>query len=194
MANVRTPIGILSFPVLFTPRPRAQGGDPCFAINLLFDKVTQSTPEYAAMKKAVADCIDEKWGAGKAKDHEFVKTLRLPFRRTQEKSYKGYDIDGGIYIAPWSNNRPGVVDAQRREITVPGDVWPGQLARATVNPFAYHNSGNKGVSFGLNNVQICRTDGERLDGRRAATDDFPDDLVDADGQLVGALVDDEPPF
>ena len=31
MANVTTPIGILSFPVLFTPRPRAQGGEPCYS-------------------------------------------------------------------------------------------------------------------------------------------------------------------
>ena len=172
MANVTTPIGILSFPVLFTPRPRAQGGEPCFAINLLFDKAAQGTPAYAALKKAVAECINEKWGPGKAADRDFVKGLRLPFRNPQEKSYKGYDIEGGIYIAPWSNNRPGLVDARLQEITVPTDVWPGQLARATVNPFAYHNSGNKGVSFGLNNVQICRADGERLDGRRSAAEDF----------------------
>ena len=26
--NLRTPIGILSFPVLFTPRPVVQGGEP----------------------------------------------------------------------------------------------------------------------------------------------------------------------
>jgi hypothetical protein len=63
------------------------------------------------------------------------------------------------------------------------------MARATVAPFAYNNSGNKGVSFALNNLQICRTDGERLDGRIAAEDDF-DDYGDAGA----VLVDEDAPF
>lgn len=193
MANVRTPIGILSFPVLFTPRPRAQGGEPVFAINLLFDKTAQADKAFGDLRRAIAECIDEKWGKGKAADRDFVKGLRLPFRRTQEKQYKGYDIDGGIYIAPWSNNRPGIVDARLRDITVPGDVWPGQLARATVNPFAYATSGNRGVSLGLNNVQICKTDGERLDGRRSANEDF-DPFDDGSGTDGASPADDDMPF
>lgn len=190
MANVRTPVCVLSFPNLFTPRPRAQGGEAVFSCNLLLDKAAQSTPEWAALRQAVAACIDEKWGAGKARDQVFVKKLRMPWRACQEKDYKGYDIPGGVYIAPWSNNRPGVVDARRIELTVPSDIWPGQLARATVNPFAYANSGNMGVSLGLNNLQICRTDGERLDNRKAAVDDF--DPYD-DG-LVAAGADEDIPF
>ena len=96
-----------------------------------------------------------------------VLELLLPFRPCSEKAYQGYDIEGGIYIAPWSTKRPDVVDARLQDITVPTDVWAGQLVRVSVNPFAYSNSGNMGVSLGLNNVQICRTDGVRLDGRRA---------------------------
>ena len=49
-------------------------------------------------------------------------------------------------------------------------------------------TGNRGISFGLNNVQICRTDGKRLDGRRPADQDFPDyddpnAPVDADADM-----------
>jgi hypothetical protein len=188
MASLRTPIGILSFPRLFVPKPRAMGAEAVFSISLLFDKVAQSTPEFAALRRAVADQIDETFGARKHEDKAFVATLRLPFRRCAEKKYKGYDIEGGVYIAAWSKDRPGVVDAHRREITVPADVWAGQMARATVAPFGYNNSGNKGVSIALNNVQITRTDGVRLDGRVAAEDDF-DDVVDA-----GELVDEDAPF
>jgi hypothetical protein len=63
-------------------------------------------------------------------------------------------------------------------------------ARATVAPFAYNQAGNRGVSFALNNLQICRMDGERLDGRRAAKEDFPD----YDGEGAAAMADEEVPF
>ena len=188
MPSLRTPIGILSFPRVFTPRPRAQGGEPVYQVNLLFDKASQATPEFAALRRAVSVLIDETWGKDKHQDKAFVSKLRNPFRKCAEKSYKGYDIEGGVYIAPWTKTRPGVVNAQRQEITVPDDVWAGQLARATVAPFAYDNSGNKGVSFALNNLQICRTDMPRLDGRTAAEDDF-DEFTD-----VGELVDEDAPF
>ena len=93
--------------------------------------------------------------------------LRSPFRPTAEKQYSGYDIPGGIFISPWTKSKPGLVDAVRNEIMVAEDIWAGQLVRATVSPFYYNTSGNRGVSFGLNNLQVCRTDGPRLDGRSA---------------------------
>lgn len=171
-ANLETPLGILSFPNLFTARAPAPGSEPRFSINLLFDKQAQSTEKYREMRQAVARAIDEKWGAGKSKDAAFVAKLHLPFRSCEEKEYEGYkDLKDGVFINAWSTTKPGVVDADCIEITVPRDVYAGQYARATVSPFAYEVSGNKGVSFGLNNVQICR-DGKRLDGRKAATDDF----------------------
>ena len=191
MANsVHTPIGILSFPHLFSPRPRAPGGEPVYQCSLLFDQQAQRSPAYAALKRAVAECIEEEFGTGKSRDSGFVAGLRLPFRKCSEKQYKGYDIPGGFYISPWTKSRPGVIDAQRNEITLAEDVWAGQLARITVAAFAYNTSGNRGVSFALNNVQICRTDGERLDGRRAAKDEFPD--YDGPGAMAGADADDVP--
>lgn len=189
--NLRTPIGILSFPVLFTPRPVVQGGEPRYSVNLLLDPKQQTLPEFVAMKRAVAQVIDEKWGTGKARDRAFVDRLTLPFLRCEDMKYQGYNIPGGLFIRPWTKNRPGVVDANRNEITVPGDVWAGQLARLTVSPFAYQQTGNMGVNFALNNVQICRTDGERLDGRKAAQDDF-DDYRDANAPTADALADEIP--
>ena len=188
MANVRTPIGILSFPVLFSPRPRAPGGDPVYQCSLLFDQQAQRHPDFEALRRAVRECIDEEWGAGKSQDKAFVAGIRHPFRKCNEKQYKGYDIPGGLFISPWTKTRPGVVDAQKNELTVPDDIWAGQAARATVSPFAYATSGNKGVSFALNNLQICRTDGERLDGRRSAVEDFdeysgPGAMADTDADV-----------
>lgn len=189
-ASLRTPIGVLSFPSLFSPRPRAPGGDPVYQCSLLFDQAAQRDPAFAALRRAAAAEIDDKNGPGKSQDKQFMAGVRSPFRPCGEKAYKGYDIEGGVFISPWTKSKPGLVDAQLNEIMVPEDIWAGQLARATVSPFWYHQAGNRGISFALNNLQICRADGERLDGRRAARQDF-DAFV---GPGAMATVDDDIPF
>ena len=194
MSSIRTPIGILSFPVLFAPRPRAPGGDPVYQVSLLFDQTAQRDPAYEDLRAAVREAIDEEWGKGKSQDRAFLASIRLPFRKCSEKTYAGYDIPGGMYISPWSKSRPGLVDARRVEITVPEDIWAGQMARATVTRFTYNQAGNKGVSFALNNLQICRTDTKRIDGRKAATDDFPDYDGPGGTPVMAGADDDDPPF
>ena len=51
--------------------------------------------------------------------------------------------------------------------------------------FAYDKAGNRGISFGLNNVQKLG-DGERLDGRLKAEDDF-DPIEDKPAKLDDLL-------
>jgi len=191
--SLKTPIGILSFPTLFTPRTLANtpNAEPRYSLSLLFDQKAQATDEFKGLKKACAQAIDERWGTGKSQDKAFVSKLRLPFRKCSEKNYDGYNIPGGLYISPWTKSRPGLIDKNRQEITVPEDVWAGQLARCTVNCRAYAQQGNQGVHFLLNNVQICRTDGKRLDGRKSAPDDFEEyaDVLDGEEE-----VEDEIPF
>jgi hypothetical protein len=190
--NIRTPIGVLSFPVLFSPRPRAPGGEPVFSCSLLFDRAAQEEPEYKALRVAVHEAIDAKFGPGKSKDVDFMKGMHSPFHRCEEKPYNGYDIPGGTYITAWTKTKPGIITALRKDIDTPEDVWPGQLARLKVSPFAYHKSANRGVSFALAHVQICRSEGQpRLDGRRPAKEEFPDYV---DTMAASTLVDDELPF
>jgi hypothetical protein len=188
---LRTPIGILSFPNLFVARAAVQGGEPRFSLNLIFDDAALKTPEYQALRAAVAEAIDAEWGAGKSKDTKFVQGLRLPFRKTSEKEYAGYD-KGTIFVHAWSKQKPGVVDPQRQDILIADDVWAGQLARATVRPFAYQQSGNKGVSFALENVQIAKKDMPRLDGRQSANSAFDD--LPTEGGSASAPVGDDAPF
>lgn len=174
-----TPIGILSFPNLFSPRAAVQGAEPRFSLNLIFDKAATESAEYAALRAAVLEAIEAEWGAGKSKDATFLRSLRTPFRDCSEKEYAGYD-KGVKFIHAWSKQKPGVVDNRKQEILVPDDVFAGQLARATVRPFTYAQSGNKGVSFALENVQIAKKDMPRLDGRQSADKAFGE-LPDEDG-------------
>jgi hypothetical protein len=172
--TILTPAALLSFPHLFKPRAPTPGAAERYSCILVFDEKAQATEAFKAMKAAVATCIDEKWGAGKSKDAAFVKGLKhLPFRDAGEKEYEGFD-PGKVFISPWrrGDERPGVIDLNGNEILAPGDVFAGQLARASVRAFAFDNSGNRGVSFGLEHVQILKADMPRLDGRKSAAQTF----------------------
>lgn len=189
-STLRTPLGVLSFPTFFQARAAAQGQEPKFSGVLIFDKAAQATPEYKALRAAVLEAIKEKWGDAKAADQRFVKSLRLPFRDCADKAgTAGYDVEGGIFISATSKQQPGVVDASLQEMTQ-GDVWPGQIARFSVRAFAYEVSGNKGVAFGLNNVQVVKKDMPPIAGKRRAEDDF-----DAVGAPAGSdPADEDLPF
>lgn len=165
MANILTPNATLSFPVLFAPKPRSEGAKPVYSCALLFDKAAQASAEYKAMQTACIEAAKAKFGA-----NVNLKTLTFPFRDAGEKDYAGYD-DGFTYINPWSEQRPGVVDAQVQDVLDSSAVYAGQTVRASLSPFAWSNSGKKGVSFGLNHLQLVK-DGTRIDGRIAASKAF----------------------
>lgn len=183
---VLTPQGVLSYPHLFKPRPVTEGGEPRFSCNLIFDKAAQNTAEYKALRKAAYQASVDFWGDAKMRDARFTARIRSPFRPcTDREGTMGYDVPDGVFIGPWSKTPPGIVGPDVVEIIVPSDVWPGQLARARVNAFAYEVSGNVGVSFGLQNLQITRRQMPRLDGRRPATKDFDpvSETEESDGVL-----------
>ena len=163
--NIVTPEATLSFPVFKAPKPRSEGAKPVFSCALLFDKKAQTSAEYKAMQMACVKAAKDKFGADVN-----LKSLTMPFRDAGEKDYAGYD-DGMTYINPWSEQRPGVVDAQVQDILDVGSVYAGQKVRASIAPFAWANSGKKGVSFGLNHIQVLG-DGVRIDGRIAADKAF----------------------
>jgi hypothetical protein len=181
-----TPIGTLCFvDSLFKAKPRQEGSDKlAYSCIIGFDKTAMNTQQYQDLRAAVAAAAADKWGGTKAADPAFMRSLRLPFRNASEKEYEGFD-KFEVYISPWSpgdKKAPGVVDINGTDITVPGDVWSGQLGRATVRAFAYDNSGNKGVAFMLEHVQIVKADMPRVDGRRSAQKAF--EGADAASQLA----------
>lgn len=175
--SIITPIGVLSFPKLFKPEPRAKGGEAVFSASLIFDEAAQKDQRWKELKQEVRDAIADKWGDAKAADHAFLKRLAMPWRDAAEKDYEGYG-EGKLFISPWSKFKPGTIDRNKNDILVPTDVWAGQLARFFVTPFAWENSGKLGVSLQLEHVQIVKSDMPRIDGRTSASKAFDDDLGD----------------
>jgi len=177
MATLNTPYATLSFPHLFQKRARSEGGDPKYTAVFIFNKAAQQSPAYKALVDACILAAQEKFGANVK-----MNTISMPFRNAADKAgkYEGYGKDD-VYINSWSDNKPGIVDARRQDVLLPDEVWAGQLVRANVNPFAWEKAGKRGVSIGLNHLQIVKADMPRLDGRASATAAFDDGLVVADG-------------
>jgi hypothetical protein len=56
-------------------------------------------------------------------------------------------------------------------INDPGQLYAGARVRAAINAYAFDTQGNRGVAWGLNNLQKMG-DGPRLDNRKSAQDQF----------------------
>jgi hypothetical protein len=163
---VLTPPGLLSFPSLFQPRPPAPGAEPRYSAAIVFDEEAQKSEAFQTLGQMIIDCAKAEFG-----QNVNLKSLRFPIRDAAEKEYSGFG-PGKKFIQPWTKNRPGLVDANLDPITDPSAVWGGQIVRASVTPFAYATSGNKGVALGLRHIQVLRMDMPRLDGRGTAEGDF----------------------
>lgn len=160
-ASVTTPQFRVSFPNVFKPRRNDLNGKDEFSLMALFEPGTDLTELKAAASAACA----KKWGADQTK---WPANLKSPFRDQAEKAKDGKLPDGmkagGIFMTFKSSNRPSVVDQNRQEILEPSKFYAGCYARASVGAYAYDQKGNRGVSFGLNHVQLWK-DGEPLSGR-----------------------------
>jgi hypothetical protein len=172
MASINTPYATLSFVNAFAPRRRADGGEAVYNCSLIFDEQQQKSPAFKALQQACVAAAKKQFG-----DNVNLKTVMMPFRDGGEKTYDGYG-PGKVYVNPWSKNKPGIVDRNREDILTKEEVWSGQLVRANVTPFAWTNSGKKGVSLGLNHLQIIESEGrQRLDGKPSPSSAFDDGEV-----------------
>lgn len=162
-----TPKFRASFPQVFNPKAVQEGQEPKYSISMLFDEEAQKSPEFKAMKELMMKAIKNKWGPDKKK---WPKNLRNPFRDGTEKEFDGYG-EGVVFVNASSKMKPGIVDQGRNAIISEEEFYAGCYARATVNVFAYDTMGNKGVAFGLNNLQKL-AEGEPFSGRTKAEDDF----------------------
>lgn len=137
-----------------------------------------------ALKKEAEAAAKEKWG------DKIPKTLRSPFRLNEELENPIVGIGDDWTIMSFSANedrRPGIVDANLQDILDDSDVYSGAWYRAQVRAFAYENTGNKGVAFGLQNVQKLRDDEPLGNGRIPASKAFEAVEGAAVGKTAGSI-------
>lgn len=184
-----TPKFRVSFPWVFKAQPPMQpgNGEPKYGVSMLFDADAQKSPQFAAMKKLAVQAAREKFGDKLKPDGKgWFVGLRNPFRDGAEKpDLEGYG-EGVVFASATSKMQPGLVDASLNRIISQEEFYAGCYARATVVAYGYDKGGNKGVAFGLNNLQKL-ADGESFSGRVQAEDDFgpPESQADSDGTSGG---------
>lgn len=159
--KITTPPFRVSFPHVFEPHSGFENQEPKYSLTMLFPKDSNLAP----LKKLAKEAAIKKWG------DKIPSNLRNPFRDgTAEKpELEGYE--GMIFVAASSKMKPGIVDQSVNPILDQSDFYAGCWARATITAFAYDTMGNKGVAFGLQNIQKLKDD-EAFSGRAKAEDEF----------------------
>lgn len=167
----------LSYCNVWEARAATPEQEPKFSVVLLIPKSDKKTVK--AIRAAQAQALEN----GKAS--RFGGKIPTNWTNTLHDGDEEADLErnpeyeGHYFMSVSSKTKPGIVDAAVRPILDSNEVYSGCYARVSINAFPYSNSGNKGVSFGLNHIQKLR-DGEPLGGRSRAEDDF--DVVDSDDE------------
>lgn len=164
-----------SFVNVFEPRAFGENQVPKYSVMLLIPKSDIKTIEKInnAIQVAAKNALHTKFG-GKA-----PTILSTTFKDADVDT----DQDGEVFKDKWpytaghyiinvsSKNQPQVVDKNLNPILNPVELYSGCYGRASINFFAYNNTGKKGVSAGLNNLQKLE-DGEPLGNFSTAEQDF----------------------
>lgn len=186
VANLITPSFRAGYISVFkaTAMKQANGemGRAKYSVRALFPPST----DLSALKAAAGQTAKEKWG------DNIPKSCRSPFRKNAELDNPVPGIGDDWIVVTFSANddrRPGLVDARNQDIINEDDVYSGAWYRAEVRPFAYDQAGNKGVSFGLQNLQKMKDDDPIGAGRVPASKVFePVEAVPA-GSSAGSVFD-----
>lgn len=202
MARLILRDAILSYPNLFQARAASQDPDAKAKFSAAF--VFADPAAIKDFKKAAIAAAQEKWG-DKLKGAKLTTLetqhgpaifltagalrIRMPWNDNPDIiASKGYP-EGSAFVNARSDSKPGIVsifpgsDGKPAPVTDESKVYPGVIVNVSVDVYTYGKSGNNGVAAGLGNVQVVR-DGERLDSRVNAKDEF-----DADADAAADLSD-----
>lgn len=173
--KVITPVFRVAFANVHKPRGMEHEdgtvGEPKYSIVMIFDK----EEDLSAMKRLVKKAAVDRWGTN------LPRNMRQPFRDGSEKDETPGFSDDVTFATASTFYKPGLVDKNRDVILDEEEFYSGCFARASVTAYTYDKKGNKGVAFGLHNLQKVR-DGERLGGRGPAEDDFDSVGEDDEGE------------
>lgn len=170
MNNLVTGKVRFSYMAVFEPR-KTPNGDEKYSVTLLIPKSDVDT--YQRIVNAINQCLQDNL-ADKFKgvmpanpnlpiyDGDGLRQSGEPF---------GPECKGHWVISAKSNTAPEIVDSNGNPIISKTEIYSGCYGRASIRFYAYNQNGNKGVGCGLGNIQKLE-DGQPLDGRTTAAEDF----------------------
>lgn len=173
-----TPAFRVSFPKVFEA-DSFNGGPPKFSVAAVWDP-SKFTPAEKKQWQAIIDLCDEvSLERFKKKMGDLPANFKRAIRDGAEKAdLAGYG-EGMLFANLSSKMKPGVIDRNSQPILDADEFYPGCYARATVTAYSYDQGGGKGVALGLQNLQKLG-EGDRLDSRTDASEDFGNEDIDDD--------------
>lgn len=160
--NVTTGPATLSWPHLAELEARNGSGKPKVSTAVLVPKSDTTTIE--ALRAEVRKAAAKKWGT------KVPKNLRTPLKDGDNSDYE--EQAGHIIFNCSSIRRVPIVGTDLLPLSderIAEEVYGGQRARVAVRAFAYEVDGSKGISFGLQMIQVLGG-GERFGGGEASAE------------------------
>ena len=154
-----------SYVNVFRPRMNDMSGKDEYSMAILIPKSDEKT--VSKIKAAIEEAKKDKFGS------KTPSNFRSPMRDGDEERPDDEAYQGHYFMNIKSQNRPGIVDKNRDEVIDTAAFISGDYCRVSMNAYAYDVSGNRGVAFGLGNVQVLEK-GEPLTSRARAEDEFDD--------------------
>jgi hypothetical protein len=197
-SKVITSEATLSFPNLIVPRAGQKPGSKAkYSASVVFYPEQLATPAgkatIAAINAAVLAVATAKFGATGA---EMIKKGKLNTPLRDDAEAKDYP-EGSLFLNARSEQKPACVFAYADSESVAAgkpkpkkmtdeeikkEMYAGAKVRVSFTAFYYDVEGNKGIGVGLNNLQKVG-EGTRIDGRKAAEDEFDVDLSAAPADI-----------
>lgn len=147
------------------------GGKPKYSVSLIIPKSDKAT--VTRVKEAIQAAYEE--GESKLKGNGKVvpalSVIKNPLRDGDLERPGDAAYADSYFINANSATAPGLVDANCDHIIDRSEVYSGVYGRTSINFYAFNSNGNKGIAYGLNDLQKI-ADGEPLGGKSRAEDDF----------------------
>ena len=178
----------LSFPNLFKARAAEEGQEPKFSVEILVPKSdTKTVAKIRAAQNAAANSEKGRkalgdnppvWGSEKFPHKKFSDTLRDgddPDEQDGREERAGHWF---MNVRSSEQYKPGVVDKGLQPVIDQSEVYGGVWARVSMSAYPYSTQGNKGISFGLNSVQVLGYGEPFGSAREDAAEVFDDGFED----------------
>lgn len=165
----------IAYPHLFQPYAYQDGPNKKYEATFLIEKSDEET--IAQIRRACSAAKEKKF-AGKSV--ELSNPMRDGDEMNQEAFSGHWVIRAKSKPREDGSGRPGVVLPNLKQAE-PDDIQSGDFVNADIAAFGYDVSGNKGIAFALNNVQLVAK-GDRIGGGKARAENVFEAL---EGVAVG---------
>ncbi len=155
------------------PWASAEGAAEKYSVCLIISKDDLVTVEKFKNGTVAAYEDGEHILKGGSKTAPPLDKLHVPLRDGDEDRPNDPAFHNCWFVNATCRDKPRVVNAWKKDITDPNEIYSGIKGRASVDLYAYNKGGSRGIACGLNSLQKLE-DGTPLCGKSRPEDDFPD--------------------